>query len=609
MSDVPSDIVTAWNVALDPKLTTMESFLEFFEVETKDRSIVPFVLKNPQRRLVRMIQKAWDDGHAAYVLVLKARQIGFSTLMQLIQAEGILRWPGNLGQTFSYEQDQVEFLATKADFFLRQVPVESRPETRLWSKRHVALRHYMENGGFQESQLQVKTAKNTRIGRGYTVHRAHLSEPPFYDNLIGMLGIKNAVPNRPGCLCVLEFTANGYDEVYKLWKGAEAGENDYMTLFASWLEEPEYQIDTVAGDDMKPRDEIERHLYHTHSCTPEQMKWWRWCVRNNCDGHVPSALQEYPCCAEKAFQSTGRPVFNLPNLESWLTVAREEEKTARRGNVIEMGVGADRTFDFIEDREGFVTIYEPPTDGETYVWAADSAVGLEANKDAAKSDPDFSCGTILNAKTRHKAAVYHGRADLDIFADDMRKSSRWYGLAWGHVENNGVGQGFLTAARMLGFDNILYRTKLEPSASGDPSPEMRPGFNMNPKTKPAVILRLQKMTRDLGLVTEWKPPEDKPHAKPRCPFDAPLIEEMLVFERNAMGQMAAKVGYHDDRVMSRAMAEQAIEDIDLVHATCVVGAKKASEMMAATEWTPEWEEAEAQAVAHNIRIENMWRTK
>lgn len=611
MSDVPPDVATAWTVALNRDLTPLEQWLEFFEVETKDRSIVPFVLKAPQRRLVRLIQKAWDEGHAAYVLVLKARQIGFSTLMQLIQAEGVLRWPGNLGQTFSYEQDQVEYLATKADFFMRQVPVEVRPETRLWSKKHVALRHYLEGGAFQESSLQVKTAKNTKIGRGYTVHRAHLSEPPFYDNLLGMLGIKNAVPNRPGCLCVLEFTANGYDEVYKLWRGALAGENDYVTLFCSWLEEPEYSIDPTGREDLRPRDEIERHILSTHHATPGQLLWWRWCVRNNCDGHVPSALQEYPCCAEKAFQSTGRPVFNLPNLESWLTVAREEAKKARRGNIAETtrDPGSRGTFEFVEDAEGLWTIYEPPTDGEVYAWAADTAVGLEADPDAAKSDPDYSCGTILNAKRRTKAAVYHGRPDIDVFAEEMRKASAWYGLSWGHVENNGVGQGFLTAARMLGFTNILFRTKLEPSASGDPSPEIRPGFNMNTKTKPAVILRLQKMTRDLGLVSEWQPPEDKPHAKPECPFDLPCIEEMLVFERDAMGRMAAKVGYHDDRVLSRAMAEQAIEDIDLVHATPVVGAKKAAELLTRTEWSEEWEEAEAAAVQHNIRLENLWRNR
>lgn len=606
--DVPNDIVTAWTVALNREATTLEEFCSFFEVEDKDRAVVPFELKAPQRRLVRMIQAEWDAGRAAYVLVLKARQIGFSTLMQLLQAEGVLRWPGNVGSTFSYEQDQVEYLGTKADFFLRQVPVEARPETRLWGKKHVALRHYLEGGAFQESSLTVKTAKNTRVGRGYTIHRAHLSEPPFYDNLAGMLGVKNAVPNRPGCLCILEFTANGFDPVKRLWDESKAGRNDYLRLFCSWLEEPAYFMEPDAGEEekLRPRDEYEVDMVERFGATPGQIKWWRWCVRNNCDGHVPSALQEYPYCEEVAFQSTGRPVFNVPILVSWKEHATKEHLAARRGDLVEHEDGA---LEFVEGTEGNFTVYEVPTDGEVYVFAADTAVGIEADKDSAKSDPDFDCGTILNAKTRHKAAIYHGRTDIDVYAEEMRKASRWYGMAWGHVENNGVGQGFLTAARMLGFDRILYRTKLEPSAAGDPSPEARPGFNMNTKTKPAVILRLQAMTRKLGPLSEWAPPEDDPKAEPKCPFDLPLIEEMLTFQRDAMGRMAASPGHHDDRVMSRAMAEQAVEDVDLASASPVVGAQTAAKQQAQLEWTQEWEEADAEATAHNIKIERLWVSK
>jgi len=86
VSDTPPDILGAWNVALNTQLTSLEEFISFFEIETKDREIVPFVLKPPQIKLVRMIQKAWDEGHAAYVLVLKARQIGFSSSSSTFKA-------------------------------------------------------------------------------------------------------------------------------------------------------------------------------------------------------------------------------------------------------------------------------------------------------------------------------------------------------------------------------------------------------------------------------------------------------------------------------------------------------------------------------------------
>ena len=99
----------------------------------------------------------------------------------------------------------------------------------------------------------VKTAKNTKGGRGWTLHRVHLSEPAFYDNLDVLLALLQAVPNKPGCYVILEFTANGYGNVKPLWDRANLPKDHpdhlaYDPIFVSWLEDPERQMELEPGD-------------------------------------------------------------------------------------------------------------------------------------------------------------------------------------------------------------------------------------------------------------------------------------------------------------------------------------------------------------------------
>lgn len=605
----------AWDIALDTTLTTMEGFVDCLDVETKDRQVVSFAdaLKAPQRRLERLVQQEWEKGRRALVLVGKARQIGMSTVVQAMQVEGVLRHQGLQAITVSYEVDQAEYLHTKAAFFVEQVPRECRPEQRLGGKSGLAFRHYSADGMMRESRLAVRTAKNTRAGRGFTAHRLHMSEPTFYeDNKRALLdSVMNAVPNAPGCYAILEFTGNGYEEVQKLWAASERGENDYVRLFVSWMDEPEYQMALEPGEADAIRrslTEYERMLHFGLGATFERIKWYRYTLRNNCDGHHPSMKAEYPSTPDEMWQSTGRPVFNTQILKSWEDVARAEWARAKKGVLVESANG-DVVFQEIVG--GLWTVYEEPQDGKSYAWAADTAEGKIGDKQG-RGEGDASCGTILQTKTRKKAAIYHGRQDIDVFADEMRKAAKWYGLAWGHVEANGVGQAFLTASRMLGFREILYRTRLEPTVDGSTAPEIRPGFMTTSKTKEAVILRLVVMTRNLGMRNEWKPPVTEPTKTPTCPFDLPLIEEMYVYERSTLGKMGAKAGKHDDRIMSRALAEQALEDVQDVKSNVVVGLKTAAKLMieaqARAQDDPEWAEAQMDADEHNARARTLQKT-
>ena len=59
----------------------------FLKIRDKDGRIVDFLLNEPQRRLYETVREQWQKGKPVRIIILKARQMGFSTL-----TEGIIFW-------------------------------------------------------------------------------------------------------------------------------------------------------------------------------------------------------------------------------------------------------------------------------------------------------------------------------------------------------------------------------------------------------------------------------------------------------------------------------------------------------------------------------------
>ena len=59
----------------------------FLKIRNKEGHIIPFLLNEPQLRLYEVIKEQWKKGKPVRIIILKARQMGFSTLV-----EGIIFW-------------------------------------------------------------------------------------------------------------------------------------------------------------------------------------------------------------------------------------------------------------------------------------------------------------------------------------------------------------------------------------------------------------------------------------------------------------------------------------------------------------------------------------
>ena len=67
-----------YSVLTDPK-RYIESFLK---IKTKEGKIVPFKLNESQEKLYRAIMEQVEAGKPVRIIILKARQMGFSTLTE-----------------------------------------------------------------------------------------------------------------------------------------------------------------------------------------------------------------------------------------------------------------------------------------------------------------------------------------------------------------------------------------------------------------------------------------------------------------------------------------------------------------------------------------------
>jgi len=193
---------------------------------------------------------------------------------------------------------------------------------------------------------------------------------------------------------------------------------------------------------------------------------------------------------------------------------------------------------FTEDKDGYITIYDNPSDKDDYVIGADVAEGLTINQQSVgEATGDYSSAHVLSRKGFKVVATWHGRIDPDAFAVELIGLSRFYRGAIIGPERNNHGLVVCQKLKDTAYPAVYKRQKLDKIAKTTIS-EM--GWLTNMKTRPLMIDELQQAIREESI--------DIP--------DKETIMECMAFQRDEAGRMAAPPGMHDDRVISLAIATQ-----------------------------------------------------
>ena len=266
-----------------------------------------------QKRFYKeVIEHCREEGMPIRGIILKARQLGFSTFIQSWQYEQCDRGSLRGSMTVSYDDESTKELFQKAKmihdnlWFPRTTDRDSRGQLAF------------DNG----SSFFTRTAGNLNLGRSQTIHHAHCSEVPMWpDAGEALTSLGDAIPLQPGTSIFYESTAKGaYGEFYEDWSDAEAGKSNFVPFFAPWFWDEEYQIafpdedrKRAFGRSLGVKD---RKYMARHHLTLEQMRW-RAAKIADARGNVRRFQQENPADPMEAFLTTGSPCFD-PELVSEL---------------------------------------------------------------------------------------------------------------------------------------------------------------------------------------------------------------------------------------------------------------------------------------------------
>lgn len=397
-----------------------------------------------QMEVVREVERQFNSGKPVRIIVLKARQLGIST----ITASLVFLWsfmrPGTTSLIIAHESDLSQSLFEKT-----QINWENWPLRPLYTTKHMS----MQRMSWEEtrSQIRIATAKNIKSGRGRTIHFLHGSECAFWDDADTLMsGLNNSVPNAPGSVVIMESTANGvggwfYDE----WHKAEAGESDYIPLFFAWWRHPEYSqpaysINPHSYETTDPRvlsrlDRTEKDLLGV-GATLENLEWRRWALKNLLNNDEEKFRQEYPATPHEAFLTSGVSVFS-----QYHTLQCYDQWKGAKGDIVLTPSGK---YQFKADPMGNFTMFRPPADNKS--WGKYVVVGDPTHTTRG----DRACIQVLNCRTMEQVGVWHGHIDPINFGDKLMELGYFYNTAVLNMEVDGPGYGTISRVMTMGYPSV-----------------------------------------------------------------------------------------------------------------------------------------------------------
>ena len=490
----------------------------YIKIRDKNNNIVPLVLNEPQLKYYNVIKKMHQARKPIRIIILKARQMGFSTETEAIIFKNVVTHHNYNAGIVAHKEDSTTNLFNMSKRMLEYLPEDIKPERKKSNAKELVFNN--EQGTGLDSRMKVMTAGGKGIGRSDTFTALHLSELAFWegDKKNTMIGLLQAVPNTPDSMIIIESTANGYEYFKEMWDRAVAGESDFYPLFIGWNELKEYRM-PYTGFDLTQE---ERELKEQYNLTLEQLTWRRWCIKNNCSGDINQFKQEYPICPEEAFLSTGNCYFNKENIINRINTA--PEPTVRGKFTCYYDGIRIRNQKFLEQEEGNIKIYEYPEKRVPYVLGGDTA----------GEGSDYFTAHVINNITGKQVAVLKQQYNEIEYVKQVYCLGMFYNCALVGLENNFSTYPTQKLAE-LNYPNQFVRKKEDQYNN---KYEKSYGFKTTSITRPYILGLLQEIVHDNIDVIQ----------------DKETLREMLTFIVNDKGRAEAEEGYHDDLVMALAIS-------------------------------------------------------
>lgn len=538
-----------------------------------------FRLNPPQRRLVALFEEDRVAGRPLRLIMLKARQWGGSTCVQLYMAWMQLTGLRGLNSLIIAHQgaasDEIK------DMFERLV--KSYPVAMLrdpgddWSESEKKLERVGKSGATmrvpqRNCKIKLGTAERPDSCRGGDYNLVHCSEVGIWKRTEGKMPediVRSACSGvllEPSTMIVYESTANGTGNFFhREYEAARRGESQFKPMFVSWFEIPQYSLPLDDAEAFASRLYEHRHEESAPSNRRVAGKylWWLWEGGATLEGinwycrermkYSDSSMMaaEYPSDDTEAFATTGAMVFDRYQVEKLRHRCSYPLAIGELEGAAPDGPGSLQSLRFNPGESGGLKIWAfpalPDEDHFTERYLCVVDVGGRSLRSDWSVITVFDRRQMADGGLPEVVAQWRGHIDMDLLAWKAAGIAQWYDEALLVIESNtietretengtdGDQTAFLLTLIRDAYPNLYARVNPGDEIRGGVA--MRYGFHTNQSTKPMIISTMVRVVRD-GLYIERA---------------EEAIEEMLTYERRQNGSCGAIAGCHDDLLMTRAI--------------------------------------------------------
>lgn len=515
---------------------------------------VAFTLNYPQRKLLNVLEEDRRSDMPIRVILLKARQWGGSTLVQLYFAwiQLVVAKGKNL-LICAHVKNSAAVIREMYSQILKEYPAA------LWEGEKNSNKERLNGFAPQQGATDTRIVPGRRATvtiassfaqdtvRGLDIAYAHLSEAAYWMDSAKLSpeafirAVCSGIPQSPLTGIVIESTANGTGNFFHTeWLRAKNGSSDKRAVFIPWYEIEIYRKEVKDAERLwNEMDGYERSLWE-RGLTLEMIQWYHD-KRKEAADHA-TMMTEFPTDDTEAFVHIGCGVFNPVHVDRLLNDCRQP---IARGELDGRAVTGEMSLEglrFKGDTTGGLRIWEFPAAGsegrDRYVVAVDVGGRTAAS--------DWSVIAVIDrgesdgSGEMRIAAQWRGHIDHDLLGWKSAQIAKWYGEALLVIESNtleseSAGSSSYILEQLSPAYPRLYSRVVDDGLTL--RKERRYGFHTNRATKATIISCLISMVREHGYRER----------------DTDACSELMTYRQLPAGSYEARQGCHDDILMTRAI--------------------------------------------------------
>ena len=303
------DHIKNLNPTTEQILDQMWRVQNLYPIRNKQGQLVPFSLNIHQTKIIKRVMHNISKGDYSPIVILKARQVGISTLFAIWFLDDALWYEGKRcviqSQKIETMHDIFAICRTAYQFMYDFNITDKMPANqnklnifKSFADDKQGKISVKELGSFIESKLEV---------RSMSVNRMHFSEYSFMDLKRIMATVGSLTPE---CIKIYESTPNGLNHFYDFYQ-EQKSKNPDNCFFIPWHKHHEYAL-PVPTKGLGELSQDEQRLKKLYNLSPEQIQFKRAKEQEMrfLDEIHQTFNQEYPENDEECFLLSGSALID-----------------------------------------------------------------------------------------------------------------------------------------------------------------------------------------------------------------------------------------------------------------------------------------------------------